>query len=139
MNTTMQTRELDRLSKTGLSMADLENLDDDLVGRTVYDRTGEEIGTVDDLLVDTVQLRAPFAVVSWGGVLGIGKQQRLIPIEAIDRVAADGIYLTGDKELVTGSPAYRDDISGPDAEAHHADVYDAYGIRSYAKTEQTSS
>ena len=53
MSTTMPTRDLDRLSRSGLTAADLENLDDDLSGRTVYDRQSEEIGTIEDVLVDT--------------------------------------------------------------------------------------
>ena len=139
MSATMQTRELDRLSRSGLSTADIENLDQDLSGRTVYDRTGEEIGSVEDLLVDTVRLQAPFVVVSWGGLLGIGRQQRLIPVEAIDRVTPQGIYLEADKEQVTTAPSCRDDISGADAVAHYAEVYDVYGIAPSAQTEQPVS
>ena len=138
MTTTMPTRDLDRLCRSGLTAADLENLDDDLSGRTAYDRAGEQIGTVDDVLVDTVQLHAPFALVSWGGVLGLGKQQRLVPLEAIDRVTPDGVYLTCDKELVTNGPTYQSDLSGPDAETHYRQVYDAYAIRPSAQTEQPS-
>jgi hypothetical protein len=139
VTTTMPTRDLDRLSRSGLTVADLENLDDDLSGRKVYDRTGEEVGTVEDVLVDTVQLHAPFVLVSWGGVLGIGTQQRLIPLEAIDRVTPEGVNLTGDKELVTEGPAYRGDLSGRDAEDHYAQVYGAYGIKPASEAEQQPS
>lgn len=139
MTTTMPTRDLDRLSRSGLSAADLENLDDDLSGRTVYDRTGEEVGTLEDVLVDTVQLKAPFVLVSWGGLLGIGKQQRLVPLQVIDRVTPEGIYLSGDKELVTSGPVYHDDFSGPDAEAHYAEVYAGYGIKPHSQADQPMS
>ena len=131
MTMTMPARDLDRLSRSGLTPADLENLDDDLTGRTVYDRLGEEIGTVEDVLVDTVRLRAPFVWVSWGGLLGIGKQQRLIPLEAIDRVTPEGLYLNREKELVMNAPASQDSLDGEDAESHYAQVYDAYGITPY--------
>ena len=53
MSTTMPTRDLDRLSRSGLTAADFENLDDDLSGRRVYDRQSAEIGTIEDVLVDT--------------------------------------------------------------------------------------
>jgi len=139
MTTTMPTRELDRLSRSGLTAADLENLDDDLSGRTVYDRLREEIGTVEDVLVDTVQLHAPFALVSWGGLLGLGKHQRLIPLEAIDLITPEGVYLNCDKELVTSGPAYQRNLDGEDAEAHYGQVYDAYGIRPYWQTEQPTA
>ena len=139
MTTTMPTRDLDRLSRSGLTAADLENLDDDLSGRSVYDRTGEEIGTVDDVLVDTVQLHAPFALVSWGGLLGLGKQQRLIPLEAIDRITPEGVYLSCDKELVTNGPAYQENLVGGDAETHYRQVYDAYGVRLSGQTEHPTA
>jgi hypothetical protein len=139
MTTTMPTRDLDRLSRSGLTAADLENLDDDLSGRTVYDRLGEEIGTVEDVLVDTVQLHAPFVWVSWGGLLGLGKQQRLIPLEAIDRITPEGVYLTCDKELVANGPAYQSDLGGEDAAAHYRQVYDAYGVRPAGQTEQPTA
>ena len=139
MTMTMPARDLDRLSRSGLTTADLENIDDDLSGRTVYGRLGEEIGTVDDVLVDSAQLRAPFLVVTCGGVLGIGKQQRLVPVEAIDRVTPEGVYLNCDKPLVTNAPAYQDSLEGEDAGLHYGQVYDAFGITPYWQTEQPTA
>src|SRR5689334_1984261 len=108
MSTIMQTRELDRLSRSGLTAADLENLDEDLAGRTVHDRMGEEIGTVEDELIDPRRLRAPFMLVAWGGLLGIGRQERLIPMELIDRAESEAVYLSCDRDLVTSAPGYND-------------------------------
>src|SRR6266513_5264321 len=129
MTTTMPARDLDRLSRSGLTAADLENLDDDLRGHTVYDRIGEEIGTVEDVLVDTVLLRAPFVLVSWGGLLGLGRQQRLVPMDAVDRVMPDGVYLSTDKEVVANAPAYQESLSGVEAELHYREVYNTLGSR----------
>lgn len=129
--TTMSTRELDRLSLSGLSAADLENLDEDLVGRTVYDRMGEEIGTVQEVLIQPRLLRAEFLVVAWGGILGIGRQVRLVPMEAMSRIEGDGVYLDRDRELVTSAPAYDDHLSDEDAELQYAAVYDLYRLTPY--------
>jgi sporulation protein YlmC with PRC-barrel domain len=131
MTMTMPARELDRLSRSGLSAADLENLDDDLAGRTVYDRAGEEIGTVEDELVEPRQLRVPFLIVAWGGLLGIGKQQRLVPMEAISRIEVDGVHIDRDKDLIVSAPAYHDNLEVEDAELHYSAVYDLYGITPY--------
>jgi sporulation protein YlmC with PRC-barrel domain len=139
MTMTMPARELDRLSKSGLSPADLENLDDDLAGRTVYDRMGEEIGTVEDALVEPRRLRVPFLLVGWGGVLGIGRQQRLIPMEAVERIEADGVYLSRDKDLVVSALGYQDNMSVEDAEVHYAAVYDLYGITPYWMSQQPTT
>jgi sporulation protein YlmC with PRC-barrel domain len=131
MTMTMPARELDRLSRSGLSAADLQNLDDDLAGRTVYDRAGEEIGTVEDELVEPRQLRVPFLIVTWGGVLGIGKQQRLVPMEAISRIEVDGVHVDRDKDLIVSAPPYHDKLEVEDAELHYSAVYDLYGITPY--------
>ena len=139
MTTTMPARDLDRLSRSGLSAADLENLDVDLSGRTVYDRLGEEIGSVEDLLVDTVRLHAPFALVSWGGLMGLGKQQRLIPMELIDRVAPEGVYLNAEKQIVTSAPAYHEGMATEDAELHYREVYRAYGVSVPSPTGQPTA
>lgn len=131
MTIRMPARELDRLSASGLSPADLANLEDDLVGRAVYDRMGEEIGTVEDVLVSRELLRAPFLIVRWGGVLGIGRQQRLVPTESVDRIDGEAIYLSLDHEAVTNGPAYPGDADGDEAEAHYAQVYRHYGLEPY--------
>ena len=136
MTTTMPARDLDRLSRSGLTAADLDNLDDDLRGHAAYDRVGEEIGTVEDVLVDTLLLRAPFVVVSWGGLLGLGKQQRLIPMEAVDRVTPDGVYLNTDKEIVTNAPPHQESLSGAEAELHYREVYNAFGVTPPAPVNQ---
>jgi sporulation protein YlmC with PRC-barrel domain len=131
MTMTMPARELDRLSRSGLSAADLENLDDDLAGRTVYDQTGQEIGNVEDELVEPRRLKVPFLIVQWGGVLGIGKQQRLIPMEAVNRVEADGVHIDREKDLIGSAPAYQDHMEVEDAELHYSAVYDLYGVTPY--------
>jgi sporulation protein YlmC with PRC-barrel domain len=139
MTMTMPARELDRLSRSGLSAADLENLDDDLAGRTVYVRGGDQIGTVEDELVEPRQLRVPFLILTWGGVLGIGKQQRLVPMEAISRIETDGVHIDRDKELIVSAPAYHDNLEVEDAELHYSAVYDLYGITPYWMGQQPNS
>ena len=131
MSLTMSTRELDRLGLSGLSAADIENLDEDLIGRTVYDRMGEAIGTVQEILIQPRLLRAEFLVVAWGGILGIGRQVRLVPMEAVSRIESEGVYLDRDRELVTSAPSYDDHLSDEDAELHYAAVYDLYGLTPY--------
>jgi hypothetical protein len=139
MTMTMPARELDRLSRSGLSPADIENLDDDLVGRPVHDRTGEEIGTVEDVLIEPRHLHAPFVLVQWGGLLGLGRQERLVPMEAVERIEPGGVYLNRDKDLVTSAPGYQDNMSLEDAELHYQAIYDLYGITPYWMGPQTTT
>jgi PRC-barrel domain len=130
MTITMPARELDRLGDSGLSTADLANVDDDVQGRVVYDRLGEEIGTVDDLLVSRQLLEAPFAIVRWGGILGLGRQERLVPM-AIVTVQPNALVVERDREAVQTAPSLREELEGDDAEAYYAAVSDHYGVDPY--------
>lgn len=128
MSVTMPTRDLDRLSRSGLTAADLENLDEDLAGRPVLDRAGEEIGSVEDELVDPRQLRAPFLVLTWGGVFGIGRQHRLVPIEVVDRVEDDAVHISRVREVVESAPAYSEPVSPDEAVPQYVATYEHYGL-----------
>ena len=139
MTTTMPARGLDRMSRTGLTVDDLENLDEDLSGRTVYDRNGDEMGEVEDELVDSRLLQAPFLLIGWGGILGLGHQQRLVPMEAISRTDPGGVVIDRDRETIESSPAYREGLQGDDAELMYREAYDAYGITPYWMAGQSNS
>ena len=128
MSVSMPNRDLDRLSRSGLTAADLENLDEDLAGRPVFDRAGEEIGNVEDELVDPRQLRAPFLVLSWGGMFGIGRQHRLVPIEVVDRVEEEGVHISRVREVVESAPVYSEPILPDEAEPQYVAVYEHYGL-----------
>lgn len=56
---------------------------EDIRGRTVVDAKGEEVGTVDDLLIDTDDPKVRYVVVASGGFLGFGKQELYIPVSVI--------------------------------------------------------
>lgn len=99
---------------------------EDVRGRTVIDREGNEIGHVESLLIDENQQKVRFLEVTSGGFLGFGGQSRLIPLEAINRVADDAVHVDQTREHVHASPAYdpeRASLVG----AHYGDVYGYYG------------
>jgi hypothetical protein len=48
-------------------------------GTSVYGGSRESIGEVDDLIVDTVTGKVRYAVLSFGGFLGLGKSSYVIP------------------------------------------------------------
>lgn len=59
---------------------------DDITGRTVVDTRGDEVGVVEELLIDSDNPRVRYIVVSSGGFLGFGKQELYIPVSAIEHV-----------------------------------------------------
>ena len=48
-------------------------------GTAVYDRTGEKLGRIENFMVDKVSGRSEYAVMSFGGFLGIGDDHHPIP------------------------------------------------------------
>ena len=55
---------------------DMRMLETSMVpGTSVYNNAHEEIGAVDDLIVDTATGKVRYAILSFGGFLGIGKSQ----------------------------------------------------------------
>jgi PRC-barrel domain len=77
-----------------------------IVGGTVRNDANERIGTVDDLLV-TRDDRVPFAVLSVGGFLGIGKHLVIVPSDML-QIGDDGIMLPGaTKDALKAMPEFR--------------------------------
>jgi len=67
MARTGQTDETDRLISS-----------DKVDGTTVYNRNGDNIGTIDHLMIDKISGQVEYAVMSFGGFLGIGERSDLI-------------------------------------------------------------
>lgn len=67
--------------------------EDDIRGRRVIAQNGNEIGHVDDLIIDPRQRRVRFLLVTSGGFLGLGGTNMLVPAEAITRFDRDVIEI----------------------------------------------
>ena len=120
-----RTATLLRLGETGLTVSFPE---EDVRGRTVVDRAGEELGTVDDLLVDDAEKKVRFLQVASGGLLGLGEQKVLIPVDAISRITEDAVQVDQDRERVAGAPPYDPSIT---RDTYWEEVYGYYGYGPY--------
>ncbi len=67
---------------TGLAFATGGSIEraSDLVGGRVVGAAGEEIGTIDDLILDRSTGKVEYAIVSCGGFLGIGDEKIVVPL-----------------------------------------------------------
>ena len=125
------TRDLDPLTSSGL---ELEDPAKDLRGREVLDRDGESVGTVTDLLIDpTLRIPRLAVVETTGGLLGIGKKQYLVPLEAIGQDEGQQVRINRGKDEILAEPDYHA-TEGEEEELQYAEVYAAYGIRPYWET-----
>jgi hypothetical protein len=76
-------------------------------GTTVYNLAGEKLGTVDDIMIDKVSGRAIYAVMSFGGFLGMGEKFHPLPWATLKYDDQKGGYVVNlDKKLLQGAPTY---------------------------------
>ncbi|HET6380176.1 MAG TPA: PRC-barrel domain-containing protein [candidate division Zixibacteria bacterium] len=125
---TSVSRELERLSSSGMTLADPAM---DLRQREVRDRHGEAVGTVTDLLIDpeTAQLRL-VEVTTAGGLLGIGRKRHLVPVEAITADDPRTVSIDRPRQEIESTPEYVP-AEGDDEENQYAAAYEAYGVEPY--------
>jgi PRC-barrel domain len=82
---------------------------EDVEGTNVYDPAGTKIGDIDHLM-DKVSGRVTYAVMCFGGFLGLGHSHYPIPWGALKYDTNLGGYVTGITERqLKDSPAFSDD------------------------------
>lgn len=84
-----------------------------LIGYSVRDARGEEIGEIKDLALDTSQGRVVYAVVAAGGVMGVGGQLHAVPLDSFDMHAQDDALILNATEQQLSSAQDFDDDNWP--------------------------
>ena len=79
---------------------------EDVRGRRVIDQGGNDIGDVNDLIVDERQRRVRFLLVTSGGFLGLGATMMLVPVEAITGVSGRGVEISAQSTRGFGGARY---------------------------------
>ena len=115
-----------RLGETDLTVADRRA---DVRGRKVVDAAGEDVGNVDDLLVDDTETRVRMLRVEHGGFLGIGADHFLVPVDAVTSVTEDAVHIDRERARLTDVPGYDPDVAK--APTYYGDVYDWWGYPAY--------
>lgn len=114
--------ELFRLSESDLT---LQNPDEDLRGRRVFDQSGE-IGTVEDLyLAEDGKVR--FLLVEVATFFELGERYLLLPLEAVGEVEADRVKVDEPRSKVQEAPVFSPEAGGPDPRIQRG-LYDQYGL-----------
>jgi sporulation protein YlmC with PRC-barrel domain len=76
-------------------------------GTTVYNMQGEKLGHVEDIMIDKVTGKAIYAVMSFGGFLGMGEKQHPLPWSTLKYDQRQGGYVVDlDRKLLEGAPTY---------------------------------
>jgi hypothetical protein len=83
---------------------------DRVEGTTVYDPQGTNIGSIKRLMIDKVSGRVAYAVMSFGGFLGIGAEEHAIPWPKLTYDTNLGGYQTDiTADQLRGAPAFSRD------------------------------
>ena len=90
-----------------------ENPEQDIRGKDVYDRDGNQIGSVDDLYIDSQGRKVRFLEVGSGGFLGVGGKHLLVPVESVTEVGEARVTIEPGREKVTGSPPFDTTVVAP--------------------------
>jgi sporulation protein YlmC with PRC-barrel domain len=76
-------------------------------GTNVYNLQGEKLGSVDDIMIDKISGRAIYALMSFGGFLGIGEKYHPLPWSALKYDERQGGYVVNlDKKMLEDAPTY---------------------------------
>jgi PRC-barrel domain len=76
-------------------------------GTAVYDRRGERLGTVYHLMIDKYTGQVTYAVMSFGGFLGIGESYHPLPWKALNYdIRLGGYVVDVDRNRLERAPSY---------------------------------
>ncbi|TKD51065.1 PRC-barrel domain-containing protein [Sphingomonas baiyangensis] len=76
----------------------------------VHNRDGEKLGHVERLLIDRASGQVEYAVLAFGGILGIGHRHFPLPWQALHYDRAQGAYVVDlTREQIEGAPSYEDE------------------------------
>jgi hypothetical protein len=103
---------------------------DRVVGTDVYGLGEEAIGQIDHLLVEKVSGRIAYAIMSFGGFLGLAHNHYPIPWTALTYDTALGGYRTGITEgQLKEAPEFSDDMM--EDRSWETKTHEHYGVPPY--------
>jgi sporulation protein YlmC with PRC-barrel domain len=106
----------------------------DVRGWLVRDTAGNDLGHLDDVLIDESAAKVRFLKVAHGGILGFGVSHSFIPIEEVIGVADGRITIQTSAEKIAGAPRFDPalidkDHPFADKDRHFEDLYSYYGYQ----------
>ena len=76
-----------------------------VIGTDVYNMNGEHLGTVEDIMIDKISGKAIYAVMAFGGFLGLGEKQHPLPWSSLTYDKdKDGFVVNLDKRMLEQAP-----------------------------------
>jgi sporulation protein YlmC with PRC-barrel domain len=102
---------------------------DKVEGTPVYNPDGERLGTILNFMVDKRSGKAAYAVLSFGGFLGLGEDHYPLPWDMLDYDADKNGYVVDiSRDALEGAPGYSSDREPVFDRAYGENIYGYYGV-----------
>lgn len=102
-----------------------------VIGTTVKNTSGEKIGEIEDIVLDKQTNQILFAIVGFGGFLGIAEKYHPLPWSTLDYDENYSSYIvTASKDQLKAAPADTlEELTKNDGLAFRDRTYDYYGVQ----------
>jgi len=118
MNTIIATDETSRLIAS-----------DKVEGTAVFNREGERLGTISRFMVDKRSGQVDYAVLSFGGLFGMGQDHYPLPWKVLTYDTSRGGYVVDlDRSVLESAPRYAADREPAYDEAYGREVHGYYNV-----------
>ena len=100
---------------------------------SVYNTAGEKIGHVEDIILDKLSNNIMFAVIGFGGFLGMGEKFHPVPWSLLDYDKEKGGYVVSlSKDVLKTAPAYSvNELTEQDGQGIRDAAYKYYKVNPY--------
>lgn len=104
-----------------------------VIGTDVYSTTGDKIGEIEDVMLNKLDNQIMFAVVGFGGFLGLGEKFHAIPWASLDYEKDKGGYVVPftEKQLKDAPSHSLNELTKNDGEAARDSAFDYYKVERY--------
>jgi hypothetical protein len=119
---------------SGVHARETENLigSDKVEGTTVYGIDGSKIGSIQRVMIDKTSGNVAYAVMSFGGVMGIGEDYYPLPWSMLSYDTSLGGYrISIGRELLESAPKYTESTGWNWNRQNDRRVYDYYGAKPF--------
>lgn len=102
---------------------------DKVEGTAVYNRDGERLGSIHTVMIGKLDGQVEYAVLSFGGFLGIGNDYYPLPWDLLSYDEGQGGYVVDlTKEQLGDAPRYAQGQEPTYDQDYRSSVYNYYGV-----------
>src|ERR1700681_4719240 len=120
-------------AKMAREMGSIVRVTEDVVGKKVVNFGGEDVGEIQEVMIDSVAGRVTYAVMSFGGFLGIGDKLFAVPWVSLRYDRSDDVFvMKADRDLLKNAPGFdKDNCPDMSDPTRLSEIYKYYGSEPY--------